>query len=222
MPRRWASVAVSAVIATAWAPAAGAAPLTPTDDPLSGSSFQGGDGDQLDENGLLDWDGVHGRVVHNEDPNKEDTAFAGGTKEGDPANWILTTEAGGVSPGKANVRDAWSVVDQPGGRTFLYLAFDRAAADGDTFLSFELNQSGRTWVNDEKTRIPCRRDGDVLVSYEISGNTREVFLRRWRTGVTDPQSGCDRTGTIQPLTSVRAGVEAQGALNAAAIANRLP
>ncbi|HKG64052.1 MAG TPA: hypothetical protein VKB28_08320 [Solirubrobacteraceae bacterium] len=222
MQRRWVSVAVLAVIATGWAPAAGAAPLTPTDDPLPGSSFQGADGDQLDENGLLDWDGVHARVVHNADPNDQDTAFAGGTKEGEPAHWILTTEAGGVTPGKANIRHAWSVVDQPGGRTFLYLAFNRAAADGDTFVTFELNQSGRTWVNDKHSRIPCRRDGDVLVSYEISGNTREVFLRRWRTGVTDPQAGCDRTGTIQPLTSVRADIEAQGALNAAVIANRLP
>ena len=214
--------AVLAVSAGAWAPAAGAAPLTPTDDPLPGSSFQGGDGDQREENGLLDWDGVHARVVHNEDPNKEDTAFVGGSKEREPAHWILTAEAGGVSPGKTNIRDAWSVVDQPGGRTFLYLAFDRAAADGDTFVTFELNQSGRTWVNDKNSRIPCRRDGDVLVSYEISGNTREVVLRRWRTGVTDPQSGCDRTGTIQPLTRVRADVEAQGALNATAIANGLP
>ena len=215
-------MAVSAVIATAWAPAAVAAPLTPTGDPLSGSSFQGADGNQLNENGLLDWDGVHARVVHNDDPNERDTAFAGGTKVGDPAHWTFTTEAGGVTPGKANILDAWSVVDQPGGRTFLYLAFDRAAAEGDTFLTFELNQSGRTWVNDEKTRIPCRRDGDVLVSYEISGNAREVFLRRWQTGVTDPQSGCDRTGTIEPLATVRADVQAQGALNAAAIANGLP
>src|SRR4051794_8322688 len=172
MQHRWVSVAVVAVIAAGSAPIAGAAPLTPTDDPLSGSSFQGGDGDQLDENGLLDWDGVHARVVHNEDPNDADSSFAGGTKVGDPANWILTTEIGGVSPGKANIRDAWSVVDQPGGHTFLYLAFDRAAAEGDTFLTFELNQSGRTWVNDKHSRIPCRRDGDVLVSYEISGNTR--------------------------------------------------
>jgi hypothetical protein len=70
------------------------APLTPSDDPLPGSSFQGADGDQLDENGLLDWDGVHARVVHNADPNDQDTAFAGGTKEGEPAHWILTTEAG--------------------------------------------------------------------------------------------------------------------------------
>ena len=196
---------VAAVVACA-PPALAAAALSPSPLPLPGSSFQGADGNQANEGGFIDWEALEteGRVVHNDDPNEQDTTFAGGTKEGDPAHWSFETTPGGVTPGKANILDAWSAVDQPAGRTFLYLAFARDASAGDTFLTFELNQSGRTWVNDNKVRVPCRRDGDILVSYEISGNSADVFLRRWRTDVTDPAAGCDRTGTIVPFTTVRA------------------
>ena len=207
---------------------AGAAParaaLTPSPEPLSGSSFQGADGNQASEGGLTDWDALQtsGRIVHSDDPNALDTTFAGGTEEGDPAHWEFDRTPGGVTPAKANILDAWSAVDQPAGTTFLYLAFARNASVGDTFLAFELNQSGRTWVNDNNVRVPCRRDGDILVSYEISGNSADVFLRRWNTVVTDPVAGCDRTGTIQPFARVKADVQAQGAINPITIENHLP
>src|SRR4051794_20941453 len=201
-----------------------AAPLTPTSVPLAGSTFQGGDGNQASEGPFNDWDALQsaGRVGHNADPNVNDTAFAGGTKEGDPAAWHFTTEAGGVSPAKSNILDAWAAGDQPvGGRTFLYLAFTRAAPTGDTFLTFELNQDGQLWTNPAGAKIPCRRDGDILVSYEIS-NTAAVFLRQWRTTKTDAATGCAQTGTVVPFARVKADVQAQGAFNGGPIANHLP
>jgi hypothetical protein len=201
-----------------------AAPLTPTSDPLAGSTFQGADGNQASTAALVDWDAMEaaGRVVHNPDANDQDTAFAGGTKEGDPNHWSLTTEAGGVNPGKANIHDVWSVVDQPDGTTFVYLAFAREASTGTTFLTFELNQDERLWKNAAGARIPCRREGDILVSYEISGNSAEVVLHRWHTATTDPATGCARTGTIESFPAVKADIEAQGAINDSAIANHLP
>jgi hypothetical protein len=213
-----------AVVVACAAPAPAFAALTPSPAPLPGSNFQGADGNQASEGTLVDWDALQadGRVTHNADPNAQDTTFAGGTKEGDPAHWVIDTTAGGVTPGKANILDAWSAVDQPTGRTFLYLSFARNAPTGETFLTFELNQSGRTWTNDNDETIPCRREGDILVSYEISGNAADVFLRRWHTEVTDPESGCDRKGTIQPFTVVKAALEAQGAINPVDIANHLP
>lgn len=200
-----------------------AASLSPSSVPLEGSSFQGADGDQDEAAALVDWGSLQsaGWVVHSADANAQDTAFAGGTKEGEPDQWRLSTEKDGVDPGKANILDAWSAVDQPGARTFLYLAFARAAPNGDTFLTFELNQDARLWTNSAGTKIPCRRDGDVLVSYEIAGNGAEVVLNRWRTDETDPGSGCARTGSIEPLATVPADA-AQGALNSGAIANHLP
>jgi len=161
--------------------------------------------------------------VHNVDGNTRETIFGGGSKEGDPAHWSFTTQTGGATPGKDNVVDAWAAVDQPPGtgKTFLYLAFARAAPTGDTFLSFELNQDDRLWTNAAGEKVPCRREGDILVSYEISGNTAEVFLRRWHTLTTDATTGCARTGSIQPATSVRPNVDVQGAINRSGIANPL-
>src|SRR4051794_9549128 len=201
-----------------------AAPLAPTSAPLAGSTFQGGDGNQVSEGPFNDWDALQsaGRVGHNDDPNEHDTAFAGGTEEGNPAAWHFATEPGGVNPPKSNILDAWAAVDQPaGGRTFLYLAFAREKPTGDTFLTFELNQDARLWTNPAGAKIPCRRDGDILVSYEIS-NTAAVFLRQWRTTTTDAATGCARTGTVVPFATVKADVQAQGAFNAGPIANRLP
>src|SRR5690349_2046244 len=155
---RWRTIGPAAVVAVliAWAATALAASLTPTGDPLPGSNFQGADGNQLDEDGHVDWNAFKTRVTHNHDDNAQDTAFGGGTKETDPASWFFEKEPGGVTPGKSNIREAWSAVDQPAGtgRTFLYLAFTRADPTGTTFLTFELNQVGGTWKNDKGVQIP--------------------------------------------------------------------
>ena len=222
---RWRSVSAAGVVVVlvAWAAVALAAPLTPTDEPLHGSNFQGGDGNQLDQNGHIDWHALRAEVRHKHDANAHDTEFGGGTKETDPANWTFGTASDGVSPGQSNIREAWTAVDQPEGtgRTFLYLAFTRAAATGSTYLAFELNQVRGTWVNDRNVRVPCRTSGDILVSYEIQGNVPAVSLYRWRRVGNPDVSGCDRTGTIERLGSVTADVQAQGAMNEEAIANSL-
>jgi hypothetical protein len=90
------------------APAARATPLPPSLSPLPGSSFQGADGNQDDALPAIDWQAMQGarRVHHSPDPNAQDTAFTGGTEEDKPGLWDLTTEAGGVNPGKANILDA--------------------------------------------------------------------------------------------------------------------
>ena len=110
------------------APAALGASLPPTQNPLPGSSFQGADGTRtIDPH--VDWQGLQaaGRVRHTADANEQDTAFTGGSKEDEPGEWDLTVEAGGVTPGKANILDAWSAVDQDGAETFAYLGFARAS-----------------------------------------------------------------------------------------------
>ena len=191
--------------------------------PLAGSAFQGGDGNQADQSPYLDWQGLHaaGRVVHSPDPNGADSAFKGGSKEDQPGAWGLTTEAGGVNPGKDNILDAYSAVDQPGADTFLYLAFTREKANGTTFVAFELNQDGRLWKNKNGAQIPCRRTGDVLVVFAAHGNGMDVVLERWVTSTTDAASGCATTGHLDQVASVPVG-DAQGAVNPGPIANYLP
>ena len=213
------AVALAAVLPSA----ARGATLAASTPPLAGSSFQGGDGNQDDQPpNLVDWQGLQstGRVVHSADPNEADSAFAGGAKDDKPGAWDLTTKNGGVKPGKDNILDAWSVVDQPGASTFLYLAFTRQEANGTTFLTFELNQDARLW-NNGRAQIPCRRTGDLLVVFAAHGQGMDVVLQRWVTTATDAATGCATTGSLDQVASVPAG-DAQGAVNPGPIVNRLP
>src|SRR4051794_12444054 len=204
------------------APAAAAAPLPGSSTPLEGSTFQGGDGNQDDQVPYVDWQQMQAseRVVHSPDPNAADSAFTGGSKEDEPGQWDLTTESGGVNPAKANILDAWSVVDQPGAKTFLYLGFTRQASNGDTYVAFELNRDAREWDNGH-AKIPCRSTGDVLVVVTAHGNGIDVVMERWTTLAQDPGTGCATRGRLQQVATIPAG-SAQGAVNAGAITSRLP
>ena len=192
------------------------------DDAVDGSDFQGGDGDQDDAAPYIDWQALQaaGRVVHAPDDNAKDTAFVGGSKVLGPVDWDMTTEPGGVSPGKVNILDAWGAVDQPGTETFLYLAFTREDGTGTAAIAFELNRDGRLWDNG-RAKIPCRKTGDVLVTTLPHGNDIDIVLSQWTTVSADAATGCARTGTIDAMATIPAGT-AQGAVNAGPIASRLP
>jgi hypothetical protein len=202
---------------------------------LPGSSFQGGDGNQ-DTPGIAeeafcnehlvpttrDWQGLK-NVVNSPDPSVEDDMFTGGTKESAPGGWSITTAAGGVTPGKANILSGWSSTDPQAAATFLYLAYERAATSGDTFLTFELNQVKGLWENEKKARIPCRTTGDVLIAYNVpGGGSVNVVVYRWVTDTStlttippDPTPhACADTGHFEPAegTPVSAPYE-QGAMN---------
>jgi hypothetical protein len=187
--------------------------------PLPGSAFQGDDGNQADEGGV-DWQAFQGlrRVVHA--PNTDRLVIHGNEKT--PGNWEIEQGAGDVE-----IADAWSAIEQVGGQTFLYLAFARSKTTGSTHVAFELNQDSRLWDNRRSDRpIPCRRNGDVRVTFDYQGNKFQgAKLQRWRTDApegetTDPQTGCAKAGSFeaQPTTPVGS---AQGAVNQVAIANYL-
>ena len=221
---------MAVVLAVMVVAAPASAQLAPTTGPLPGSTFQGADGDHDDDpdRSLIDWQGLEeaGRVQHNPDPNGNDSAFEGGSEELEPGGWGLTTESGGVTPAKSNIRDAWSAVDQPGVDTFLYLGFTRQDTTGTTFLTFELNRDDLLWDNDNNPatlKIPCRRTGDVLISYEPHGNEPivDVVIRRWTTTQADPDTDCATKGTLTRFTALGASA-AQAAMNSVSIAGRLP
>jgi hypothetical protein len=226
-------VVVVLVSAVAWSelvcpPASAAVPpptvLPPTTSSLPGSSFQGADGNQNDDAALelIDWQAKQSErsVLHSPDPNEADSAFTN-SKENEPGNWDLTTVAGGVTPGKSNIRDAWSSYAVNEAKAFLYLAFTRQDANGATFLTIELNHDSRLW-NNGKADIPCRRTDDLLVTYEAQGNDVSVILQRWVTSTTDAATGCAKTGELSYLTTLTPNVDAQGAVNAGPIIARLP
>ena len=168
------------------------------------------------------------RVRHNPDPNAQDSAFVGGSKEGLPDQWAFTTEKNGVSPPKANILDAWESIEQRGPDKFMYLAFARGGPGtrreraASVFLTFELNHDGRLWTNEAGAQIPCRRTGDMLISYQAEGSDFEVIVQRWVTTSYDPATGCARAGHLEGYSGMTDGTDAQGAINDAAITNRLP
>ena len=161
---------------------------------LPGSTFQGGDGNQntptLAEQTFCtehllptsrDWHDLS-NVTNSQDPQAQDSMFSGGDKESAPGGWGLENAAGGVTPGKANILSGWSQTDPQPADTFLYLAFERAATTGDTFLTFELNKVKGLWTNAGGAKIPCRTTGDVLISYNVGGSSSvNVVLYRWIT-----------------------------------------
>jgi hypothetical protein len=201
---------------------ASAAPVPASPTPLPGSEFQGGDGDQNDATPYVDWQHLQaiGAAVHAPDHEGPDSAFEGGTKENEPGSWTLTSEADAGIAGKADILDAWGSVDQRGGNTFLYLAFTRRAAEGNTYVAFELNRDTRLWNNGRAT-IPCRTTGDLLVAFTAHGNSMDVVLERWTTTASDAATRCAKTGRLDAVASIPAGT-AQGDVNESSITNHLP
>jgi hypothetical protein len=190
--------------------------------PLTGSAYDTGDGDQA--NGTSsDWQGATaaGRVTSAPDDNVTDTCFIGGTKEDTPSAWAFNTSAGGCTPGKSNVLGSWINSEPTSTTSFVHMSFYRAATSGNTFLTFELNQTAATWVNSTSTAIPCRSNGDLLLSYEVGGSSLAITVYRWTGDGTGP-AACPNgaNGTFTDSGTV-AAPQAQGAMNGASITNYL-
>jgi hypothetical protein len=202
---------------------AGAIPLDPTSAQLpGGSTFQGGDGDQTPAPALTDWatPDVVEQVARKSDPNAQDTTLDGANNE--PGLWDIVLSTGGVTPSGSNIQEAWTVIDEVGASTFTYLSFYRAGDTGSSYLAYELNRDGQSW-NNGRAHIPCRRDGDLLITFEPSGNVVNVTVKTWQTGVADdPGTGCARTGSASDVTGLVANEDVQAALNLSAIPNSLP
>src|SRR5438874_4593013 len=186
---------------------------------LPGSTFQGGDGNQttptITEESFCnehflpttrDWQNLT-NVINSPDPQANDSTFEGGDKESAPGGWGLISSAGGVTPGESNILSGWSQADPQAAATFLYLAFEREATTGDTFLTFELNQVKGVWKNENGSMIPCRTTGDVLIAYNVPGGSSvNVVVYRWVTDTStlttiapDPTPhACAKTGHFEP------------------------
>jgi uncharacterized repeat protein (TIGR01451 family) len=203
------------------------AQLPSGDEPLPGSSFQGGDGDHDATATLRDWVSLQasGRLNHKPDETPADRSeFAGNTDELRPGYWEFVREGeGGVSPGASDIKDGWSAVTQRGGNTFLYLGFTRGASTGTNQISVELNHDPELWENRRGAEVPCRRDGDLLIAFLPQGNDPavRVVLYRWNsTDVADQGRPCALTGTWTRFAAVPQG-SAQGTMNPGSITNRL-
>jgi len=213
-------LATSATLLALAAPAA----ATTTPLPLTGTSFQAGDGDQEAQGGLRDWATVAPSpgVPRGDPPAGGPDMFGEGSKELAPGDWTLV---GREPSNKFDFLAAWARTES-GEREDLYLAFRRDSPNGNTYLTFELNRDSRRWDNDglaATPAVPCRSDGDVLISYEIEpGGTTDpdpvtVRVYRWHAATRDAATGCSRTGTVTGGAVLNSPLDAhplaQGAIN---------
>jgi uncharacterized repeat protein (TIGR01451 family) len=186
--------------------------------PLPGSAFETGDGDQGDGLGL-DWQGGVAAGVVRESPDANDDCFVGGVKELTPNQWAFDRSAGGCTPGKSNLRVAFANPESAPATTFGHFAFFRNDTTGNSFLTFELNQTGASWTNATGTTIPCRSTGDLLLSFEVGGSSLTTSLYRWTGDGSGPATCRDgANGTFTGSGAIPAG-RFQGAMNPAAIMN---
>ena len=144
----------------------------------------------------------------------------GGSKEDEPGEWDFTVETGGVNPGKANILDAWSAVDQDGADTFVYLGFARASATS-TFRRAAARRSSRS--SSTTTRASGTTDRR---RFRVGDGRHPDFLRasrqRCRRGAPAVDHhgrptlapGCATSGRLDGLTGLTPNVDVQGAINA--------
>src|SRR5262249_2897934 len=130
-----ATVVATAVFAVIFAASSGAV--------LAPSTFEGNDGNMVvDTAGNTDWASLAGnpnlRTLVDLPSGSDDKSFGQGTKEDDTNVTVVT---GSIPPNKNDLTRAYLYNDVIGSASFIYLAWERAAAIGDAHIDFELNQN---------------------------------------------------------------------------------
>ena len=200
-PSLTARVALSCIaIFLAWAAPAAAVDLDPSDDPLLGQLVPGRRRQPGADDGVHRLGAVPERRARRARarPERRGHRFQG-REQGGRARGLGPDdrEPGGVNPAKDNIRDAWAAVDQPGSRTFAYLAFAREKAEGGTTLvTFEFNRDSRLWDNGRATD-PLPADGrhpDLVRLHGATSSDRGLAMDRRRRPTAT--SGCATAGTL--------------------------
>jgi hypothetical protein len=142
--------------------------------------FEGSDGDQDADcaTSTKDWRCLDdAQTIHLPDGSGAgDDVFSGGSKENEPDTWVYET---GDSQDKTDVQAAWLAATRgPANTTYLNAAFRIASGNGNKFVGIELNQSTARWTNSLGALVPCRTDGDVLLSYAFD-NPAVVSAYEW-------------------------------------------
>src|SRR6266516_4682668 len=157
--------------------------------PLSGSTFEGGDGNLLvNTTGNTDWTNVAG-LNHGVDlpSGTGDNSFGGGTKEDDPNVKVVT---GSIPPNKSDLTRFYeaSEFSSVNNHNFLYLAWERTNVLGTAIFDFEINQKTQSDLTTTGAKTLVRTAGDLLVTYDFTngGGRFSIGLLRWLTSATVP------------------------------------
>jgi hypothetical protein len=176
---------------------------------LSGSSFEGNDGNLVVNGGAgaKDWANAPNRVIGDDLPTGTgDNAFGQGAKE----DLVSTTVVSGSIPNsKADLAQFYVGSEQVAAGIFLYLGWTRANTAGTTNFDFELNQAAQPDLTTPGPKTLVRTSGDLLINYLFQGQgTPQIAIRTWN-------------GT-QWSAPVDASAFSEAAINSVAVANPLP
>jgi hypothetical protein len=142
-------------------------------------------------------------------------------KDDTPGHWSITA---GAVQSKSDITNVWrSSTEASPGHSFLNLALKRVGgAPSNGNFVFELNQKRSTFVNSAGTTVPCRTDGDVLVSYDL-GASAVVGVSKWMgsPGAGDPADGSCPGGASGTWTGATSPTTYQAGVNAGPIDNAL-
>ncbi len=188
--------------------------------------FEGADGNQVCNDALLtDWtcfSAASGSAILSVADASGASDDSIGGKDDAPGDWLITT---GAVHDKSDITNVWrSSTESAPGHSFLNLAIKRVGgAPSNANFVFELNQRRTTFVNKVGTTVPCRKDGDVLVSYDL-GATAVVGLSKWvgTPSAGDPADGsCPGGATGTWTAGSTSGATYEAGVNAGTIENTL-
>jgi hypothetical protein len=159
---------------------------------LTGSSFEGGDGNMVvTTTGNTDWANVSGRNVGIDTPSGGgDNAFGQGTKEDVSA---VTVVDGSIPPNKNDLTRFYEASSQgANGHIYLDLAWERLVNIGNANLDFEISQNrtiGFTAASVGPVALN-RTAGDLLVNYDFGGSgTPTLGINFWLTALAGNTAG---------------------------------
>jgi hypothetical protein len=179
------------------------------------NGFEASDGNQTCET-ATDWACLSLPIARVDDASgTSDDIFTSGSKELQPDSWGITT---GAPVNKGDIQALWSAVaNNADDSSYLYLSFKRLNGTGQGFFSFELSQVRSTWTNGAGTTIPCRTNGDVLVSFEVpsTGSQANLTLYKWAADAGNPgPASCPDGKSGQWTQFAMATDQSEGSINA--------
>ena len=193
--------------------------------PLTGSSFEGGDGNLTSEC-ATDWNSLSTASItlnaKSDAPSgSTDNSFGQGAKEDGSSPTIVS---GSIPPNKNDLTRFYEASEiGSNNHNFVYLAWERLVNIGSADIDFELNQlqcgAGALAANCSSNGVtPKRTAGDVLVLYEFSGSgTPTIQISRWITSGASSQCEASNTVPCWGAVTTLSASQAQAAVNTVSV-----
>lgn len=189
---------------------------------LTGTTFEGNDGNLIHAGSGTDWDNVAGRNTGIDVPSgSSDNAFGQGTKEDNAAVSVVD---GSIPPNKNDLTRFYEASELgSNGHTYLYLGWERLVNIGNANLDFEINHAGTAGFTGSTTGPVTlnRTAGDLLVNYDFAGSgTPTLSINKWLTAAAgNTVSQCFSANTLPCWGNhtTLGSTSAEGAVNTAQV-----